>query len=203
MSKQAFADDIGSLKDVLAIGLAEDVCGIYKILRARYVFRDFSVKTRLLDVALAPEKHAVKKLEQLMKSILEAVNGDERAAADFRSKVKVFCSDGEPAELAAGAICRTRLPALRTVWRCTLHSGQKSLEAAVKSDERVNMLVTELVSRFSDSDGLGSLARAVTNSTKLKFHFTAVQQRDLDSLAELALLASSVSPVVAITRYEV
>ena len=88
MSKQAFADDIGSLKDVLAIGLAEDVCGIYKILRARYVFRDFSVKTRLLDVALAPEKHAVKKLEQLMKSILEAVNGDERAAADFRSKVK-------------------------------------------------------------------------------------------------------------------
>ena len=31
MSKQAFADDIGSLKDVLAIGLAEDVCGIYKI----------------------------------------------------------------------------------------------------------------------------------------------------------------------------
>ena len=88
MSKQAFADDIQSLKDVCGIGLAEDVCGDYKILRARFVFNDLSVKTRLLDIALSPEKHAVKKLEQLTASILASVNGDERAAADLRNKVK-------------------------------------------------------------------------------------------------------------------
>ena len=64
------------------------------------------------------------------------------------------------------------------------------------------MLVTELVTRFSDNEGLGSFARAITNSNKLKFHFTSVQQGDLDSLAELALLSCSVSPVLVIIRFE-
>lgn len=115
----------------------------------------------------------------------------------------MFCCDGEPAELAAGSIGRTKLPSLLTVWRCALHSGQKSLETALKTDSKVEALVQELVTRFSEPNQLGSLARAVSSSTRLRFHFSAVESRDLDALSELAILARSASTEFRRVRFEV
>ena len=106
--------------------------------------------------------------------------------------MEVFCTDGEPAELAAGSISKSIFPSLLAVWRCMLHSGQRSQELAIKSCEKANHLLQELVCRFSENNGeaFGGLARALHNSPKLRSRFREVEARDLDELASLTWCGS-------------
>ena len=100
---------------------------------------------------------------------------------------QVFCTDGEAAELAAGSISKSIFPNLLGIWRCMLHSAQRSQELAIKSCDRAQHLLQELVCRFSDGDkAYGGLARALHNSPKLRSRFKEVEARELDELATLS-----------------
>ena len=110
---------------------------------------------------------------------------------------QAWTTDGEPAELAAGSICHSLFPGLTGVYRCCLHSGQKSLEASLQSDPLVESLLSLLVTRLSDNSGLGSLARALHRSPKLKAKLKEIELRDLDHLAELTQLGRQCSAAAA------
>ena len=102
----------------------------------------------------------------------------------------MFCTDGEAAELATGAISRSLFPSLKAVWRCLLHSGQRSQEMAIKACDKAQHLLQELVCKFSDGngEGFGGLARALHNSPRLRKLFKDVEARDMDELANLTWL---------------
>ncbi len=80
------------------------------------------------------------------------------------------------------------LPGLQATLRCFAHAGQKSLENAMKTDERVNMLLDSLITRFAGSKNhqKGSLARALKNSSKLTARFKAEVTTDFNNLAEVS-----------------
>ena len=54
-------------------------------------------------------------------------------------------------------------------------------------------LLLAFVTRFSDAEGLGSLARCLSNSPKLKARFRELERQELDHLAELTQLCSNVT----------
>ncbi|CAE7347717.1 unnamed protein product [Symbiodinium sp. CCMP2592] len=186
MASQAFIDDQELLKSVIAIGWAEDDCQGFKIIRIRMVTKDLQVVTRLFDLSRSAHKKAVQKVEHA-KAAIHQVFPEPELEKRFCNLVKVFTTDGEPAELAAAAISHpTIFPQLRAVWRCLLHSAQRSQENAIKSCDRAAHLMSELINRFSDSSGAGGLARALHNSPLLRSKFQAVEARDLDALGTLA-----------------
>ena len=71
-----------------------------------------------------------------------------------------------------------------------MHSGQRSQELAIRSSDRAQGLLQDLVNRFSSADGdnFGGLTRALYNSPRLRGRFREVEQRDLDALASLTCL---------------
>lgn len=85
MASQAFLDDQLDLKNAIAIGWSEDDCNGFKIVRIRVVDKHYKVKTKLMDLAVAAEKKAVRRLDFAEESIRKACHGSE---ADFR----LFCS---------------------------------------------------------------------------------------------------------------
>lgn len=93
MASQSRLNDISAMKNVEAIGWAEDVCGGtgYKITRLKLVDKYYNVRTILFDISHADEKYAVSKLEQAKKSITEFFSGDEQLMKSFCSKVKAGC----------------------------------------------------------------------------------------------------------------
>ena len=80
------------------------------------------------------------------------------------------------------------LPGLQATLRCFAHAGQKSLGNAMKTDERVDLLLDSLVTRFAGSKNhqKGSLARALKNSSKLAAKFKAEVAKDFNNLAEVS-----------------
>jgi len=92
----------------------------------------------------------------------------------------------------AGLIAKTDVfKNAKTIWRCTLHSGQKWLENILKSDRRTECLVHHLVTGFGNSasatepGNMSSFARALSNSPKLRGRFRDAVNKDLDVLCEL------------------
>ena len=83
------------------------------------------------------------------------------------------------------------LKGLRCVLRCQLHKGQRSLENAIASDERCNILIEGLITAYATSQqDHGSLARGLKN-TKLKNLFSEHCQK------EIALLDGHLSKLTA------
>ena len=110
---------------------------------------------------------------------------------------QAWCVDGEPSELAAGVIAKAEgaelFPALRVIWRCLLHSTQRTLENVLTTDDTCQMLISHLVTRHSGGENdLGSFARALKNSPKLKQGFRDAELAHLDAIDELSLLFSIV-----------
>ena len=110
----------------------------------------------------------------------------------MRSRLEAFSADGEPAEQVAGLIAKTDVfKNSKTIWRCSLHSGQKSLENILKSDQRTECLVQHLVTGFgnpavaTEPGNMSSFARALSNSPKLRGRFRDAVNKDLDVLCEL------------------
>ena len=88
MASQSFLDDQLELKDAIAIGWAEDNCNGFQIVRIRVVDKDFAVRTKLLDLSLAPDKKAVRKIEDAKASIREALHECEADVVKFCELVK-------------------------------------------------------------------------------------------------------------------
>ena len=108
------------------------------------------------------------------------------------SRLEAFPADGEPAEQVAGLIAKTDVfKNSKTIWRCSLHSGQKSLENILKSDKRTECLVQHLVTGFgnpaaaTEPGNMSSFARALSNSPKLRGRFRDAVNKDFDVLCEL------------------
>ena len=79
-----------------------------------------------------------------------------RVGWDSQKPWQGWCTDGEPAELLAGTVCKSTLfPALRTIFRCNLHSAQRTMEMALRSDSRIDKLLTAVVTKFSSDSGTG------------------------------------------------
>ena len=177
----------------LATAWAEDVTNDLKLTRLKIVTRGFEVKTRVVDVSVATEKLALRKKEQAEASVHSFCGSRPELRSALQQSVQAWCTDGEPAELAAGLLCRQAVfPQLKIVWRCMAHSAQKGLEKAMLSDDRVQGLVKSLVTlpaaESPSGPGYGSLARALSNSPKLRGKFKETERRQLDSVAELQRL---------------
>ena len=77
-----------------------------------------------------------------------------------------------------------------------MHSAQRALEAAVKSDTALAKLLQELVFRYSAINNVkdpGSLTRALHNCCRLKAKFDEKARANLDAVDELVGKASSAS----------
>ena len=57
---------------------------------------------------------------------------------------------------------------LKAVLRCSSHASSKALENALPSDPRISKLLHDLISGYGTAEEAGGLARAVTNSDKMK-----------------------------------
>ena len=128
-------------------------------------------------------------------------------------KVMVSTVDGEAAQqlclrLAKDRVFRNQVAVLR----CGLHMTQRTLETAVMSDETSKKLLHELINKSSGADrsDVGSFARAVRNSERLKADLgsstaTAVTEVALlfqDTLPPVAKTAASVMPSSAPQRFD-
>ncbi len=123
---------------------------------------------------------------------------------------QVWVTDGEPAEQLAGFLAQARpsakvlgpfhfffciaeargvLPSIKAVTRCALHSGQRSMEASLKSDPLCSFLVSEWVTKLAGPETHGSWARAVKNSCKLQ----ALWMGEVQELSTLMPRAKSTS----------
>ena len=71
---------------------------------------------------------------------------------------------------------------LRAVLRCHLHSGQRSLENAIRTDPDCNALVQELILAYSSKDSFGSLARGIKNSLRVRKVLADNVLKDMETL---------------------
>ena len=79
------------------------------------------------------------------------------------------------------------LPSLQATTRCCMHSAQRCMETALKSDNRCSQLLDEVVLKYSkpgDNKQPGSLARSLANSSKMaaKFKDYAADFASIDML---------------------
>ncbi|CAE7833093.1 unnamed protein product [Symbiodinium sp. CCMP2592] len=67
------------------------------------------------------------------------------------------------------------------------------METSLRSDSRIDKLLTAVVTKFSSDSGTGygSLARGLGNSPKLKGHFRATELKELDEIAEIKQCSKS------------
>ena len=119
---------------------------------------------------------------------------------------QVFAADGEKAETWAGRAAKVKqvLPNLQASVRCCMHAGQRCMESAVRSDVRCEQLLGELVLKYStagDSKQPGSLARALTNSTKLAEMFRR-HAEEFNSVDLLMGKAAASAPHFAAQRFD-
>ena len=86
------------------------------------------------------------------------------------------------------------LKGLKSILRCQLHAGQGGLEKALQSDDSCQELVKNLITAYSPSDDdgdMGSLARAMKNSHKLRQMFHKASASAVENLeAKLQTLVS-------------
>ncbi|CAE7404120.1 unnamed protein product [Symbiodinium necroappetens] len=75
-------------------------------------------------------------------------------------------------------------------------SVQRTMEMSLRSDSRIDKLLTAVVTKFSSDSGTGygSLARGLGNSPKLRGHFKATELKELDEIAEIKPLCEITSP---------
>lgn len=87
---------------------------------------------------------------------------------DLTSLTQTYCVDGEKAEQLSGRFAAAKgiLPELKLTTRCRLHSAQRSLETALRSDEAVKHLLDSFVLKASSGTAAdpGSFCRAVSSS---------------------------------------
>jgi hypothetical protein len=97
--------------------------------------------------------------------------------------------DGESAELLTGKFAKAAklMPNLKTVFRCMLHSGQKTMENALMSDKTIQNLALLLVTNFaSPKEGEhGGFSRAIPNSPRLMSMFKQADKNNMAKIAEL------------------
>ena len=128
-------------------------------------------------------------------------------------KVVVSTADGEAAEQLGLRLAKERLFRNQAaVLRCGLHMTQRTLENAVMSDETSKKLLHELIVKSSGSDrkDLGSFARAVRNSERLKADLGSSIAKAVAEVAELfedtlppvAKTGASVMPSSAAQRFD-
>ena len=102
-------------------------------------------------------------------------------------KCFAFQADGEYAEALAATFVKVEntLP-LRHAGRCGMHAKQKNMENAVETDPFLKELLDMLIRNKGDHRGkaLGGLCRAVKNRERLRMHFTADVERELDQLGK-------------------
>ncbi|CAE7241752.1 unnamed protein product [Symbiodinium sp. CCMP2592] len=162
---------------VRAVALAEDARGGFELLKVRYVMADWSVHCRMLDLATA-EKAALDKARSLPDTLASFLP-EEALRNAFKDKIRIFMADGEFGEPLAARLSKVQgtLPGLKAIMRCSVHSGQRSLEKALSSDPDVQGLLQSWVLGFSDGSGTnsGGFCRAVRNSLKLQ-RLTAEKQ---------------------------
>ncbi|CAE6934731.1 PFP-BETA1 [Symbiodinium sp. CCMP2592] len=162
---------------VRAVALAEDARGGFELLKVRYVMADWSVHCRMLDLATA-EKAALDKARSLPDTLASFLP-EEALRNAFKDKIRIFMADGEFSEPLAARLSKVQgtLPGLKAIMRCSVHSGQRSLEKALSSDPDVQGLLQSWVLGFSDGSGKnpGGFCRAVRNSLKLQ-RLTAEKQ---------------------------
>ena len=131
----------------------------------------------------------------------------------FADKVIVSTADGEAAEQLGLRLAKDRLFRNQAaVLRCGLHMTQKTLENAVTSDETSKKLLHEFITKSSGADrsDIGSFARAVRNSERLKSDLGSsiakavaeVAELVKDALPPVALTGASVMPSSAAQRFD-
>ena len=131
----------------------------------------------------------------------------------FADAVIVSTADGEPAEQLGLRLAKDRLFRNQAaVLRCGLHMTQKTLENAVNSDESSKNLLHEFITKSSGADrsDIGSFARAVRNSTRLKSDLGSsiakavaeVAELVKDALPPVAKTGASVMPSSASQRFD-
>ena len=197
---------------IAAIGIAQDVRKGIELTKVRFVTKSFEVHTRMIGLLSTPHKKAVEKVASLEKMV-EHFCGTPELKTLLAGKVVVSTADGEAAEQLGLRLAKVRLfPNQAAVLRCGLHMTQRTLENAVKSDETAKKLLHELIFKSSGADrsDVGSFARAVRNSERLKADLgsstakavTEVALLFQDTLPPVAKTAASVMPSSAPQRFD-
>ena len=172
---------------IVAIGLAQDARKGLELTKLRFVTKNFDVHTRMCGLLFTPHKKAVEKVESLEKLVDQFCDTPELKAS-LADKVIVSTADGEAAEQLGLRLAKERLfHNQAAVLRCGLHMTQRTLETAVNSDETSKKLLHELITKTSGADrsDVGSFARAVRNSERLKADLGSSIAKELAEVAEL------------------
>ena len=198
---------------IAAIGIAQDVRKGLELTKVRFVTRTtFEVHTRMCGLLSTPHKRAVEKIASLEKMV-DQFCGTPELKTLLAGKVMVATADGEAAEQLGLRLAKERLfPNQVAVLRCGLHMTQRTLENAVMSDEASKKLLHELIIKSSGADrgDVGSFARAVRNSSRLKADLgssiakavTEVAELFQDTLPPVAKTGAPVMPSSAPQRFD-
>ncbi|CAE7218467.1 unnamed protein product [Symbiodinium sp. CCMP2592] len=164
------------IKGCVAVVFSQDNSGDYASMRVKLVDKSFNVHCRHLQIS--------------------CVHGKKDALLRVLPDEGVFTTDGESAETLAGRMVKGVFPNLLCTHRCLMHSAQRGLEAAVKSDTALSKLLDQLVFRYSAVNNVkdpGSLTRALHNCCRLKAKFDEKARASLHAVDELVGKASSAS----------
>jgi len=197
---------------IAAIGIAQDARKGLELTKVRFVTKNLGVHTRVIGLLAAPHKQAVDKVADLEKMVDELC-GTPALKTLFADAVIVSTADGEAAEQLGLRLAKERIFRNQAaVLRCGLHMTQRTLENAVTSDERSKKLLHEFITKSSGADrsDIGSFARAVRNSTRLKSDLGSsiakavaeVAELVKDTLPPVAKTGASVMPSAAPQRFD-
>ncbi|CAE7238737.1 unnamed protein product [Symbiodinium sp. CCMP2592] len=199
-------EDRSLMRNVVAAAISEDVSKDYLGMRIVLVDKTFRQHVRCLEYRSVCGKKAttLDKVGQIQEA-LQRFCPEEADRAKLQKVVKVFAADGEKAESWAGRVAKVKevLPNLQATTRCCMHSAQRAMESAVKSDPRCEHLLNEVVLKYSkpgDNKQPGSLARALASSSKLAGKFKR-HTAAFNSIDELMGKASE-APHFAAQRFD-
>ena len=149
----------------------------------------------------------------LLEKMVDEFCGTAELKTQFTNRVVVCTADGEAAEQLGLRFAKEKIFRNQAaVLRCGLHMTQRTLENAVNSDETAKKLLHELILKSSGADrsDVGSFARAVRNSERLKADLgssiakAVTEEANLfqDTLPPVAKTAASVMPSSAPQRFD-
>ena len=197
---------------IAAIGIAQDARKGLELTKVRFVTKNFDVHTRMIGLHAAPHKKAVEKVAHL-EQMVDGFCGTPALRTLFADKVIVSTADGEAAEQLGLRLAKDRIFRNQAaVLRCGLHMAQRTLENAVSSDAHSKKLLHEFITKTSGADrsDIGSFARAVRNSDRLKADLGSSIAKAVKELAEfvkdalppVAKIGASVMPSSAPQRFD-
>ena len=176
-------------KRIVMLGLAQDGRQDLELMMMSLVANDFTVQVKMLGLHQNEgQKTALAKAHMIDQELTKFTNGNEVQKNRFKLLQRTFTSDGEGAEQLCPRLAKEKgiLPNHKVTLRCGLHGAQKSLENALRSDDHIDQVLTEFVTKLSGKDNRGehgAFGRALKNSARLTNIF---QQNLIDAITELA-----------------